>query len=326
MFSGGTIGRGFLDVGLRWGRSFGYFWGALALVAGPLLLGATVEGFRGASYGRELTNPHRTPVGAPPAVAGLRRVELGLDSGASVRGWYVPSRNRAAVVLAHGHTANRSQMSAELALLAARGFGVLAFDFPGHGESDGERVTWGPAEREALRTAIEFVGRQSDVEPSRVGVMGFSMGAVVAIQEASENPSVKALVSAGAFTALDEQVALETSHWGRIGSFFAFRALRWNGVEPGRNKATELIARIAPRPVLLVHGTKDPFVPVENEQRLFALAGWPKSQLVIPGAPHGGYAQVDPERYAAVLGEFFETALLGDMHTGLTSGAVQSHL
>src|SRR5438477_8265173 len=76
----------------------------------------------------QLLHPEQT------GIAGIQSVDFLTGAGIRIAGWYVPSRNRAAVIVTHGSNADRSSMLPEIRNLAAEGFGVLAFDWPGDGQ------------------------------------------------------------------------------------------------------------------------------------------------------------------------------------------------
>jgi uncharacterized protein len=133
-------------------------------------------------------------------VAGLTPVSFVSGGGAKLAAWYVPSKNRAAVVLAHGTNADRSALLPELRILANAGFGVLAFDWPGDGESTGH-IEWGQEEQDALRAALGWLTMQHDIDPQRIGGFGFSMGgytlAQVAAQDPPQRPRIMSTTRAG---------------------------------------------------------------------------------------------------------------------------------
>src|SRR5262245_9584686 len=105
-------------------------WGAVAALAwGPSALIA-LRSYRSAK--RAAFDPPRPALQKPTDFAELRDVSFG---SAALRGWYAPSRNGGAVIFTHGSYSDRSMLVLEGQALARAGFGVLLFDWPGHGES-----------------------------------------------------------------------------------------------------------------------------------------------------------------------------------------------
>jgi hypothetical protein len=89
-------------------------------------------------------------------IAGARDVRVTASDGVRLSGWYVPSRNGAAVILMHGSHGTRAATNPQLRLLARAGYGVLAPDARGHGRSEGIRTAsrrsvsrWAPSRRSA---------------------------------------------------------------------------------------------------------------------------------------------------------------------------------
>src|SRR5580698_5164474 len=131
--------------------------GAAARIAAVLLIACVglaaiiVErNYRGAHSELEADPP--SPLLKDPRSAGvaeLQAVSFVSADGLHIAGWYVPSKNRAAVIVTHGTNSDRSTMLPEIRLLADAGFGVLAFDWPGLGESEGP-ILWGSGARNAL--------------------------------------------------------------------------------------------------------------------------------------------------------------------------------
>jgi fermentation-respiration switch protein FrsA (DUF1100 family) len=226
-----------------------------------------------------------------------------------LHGYYAPSRNGAAIVLTHGSTGERSDLAAEARILAAAGFGILAFDFPGHGESPGRVVTWSSNERAALSRAIDWLGRQPGVDGRRLGAFGFSMGGYIVTQQASLDERLRAVAIASAPSDPIDHLYWEYQRWGVLRQWPALLALRQSGMNTSDLVAERVIGRIAPRRVLLISGARDDLVPPWMEQRLFAAAAEPKQRLIVAGAGHGGYAESDPVQYPRALTEFFGSLL-----------------
>jgi dipeptidyl aminopeptidase/acylaminoacyl peptidase len=284
---------------------------ALALVAVPCALAATVA-VRTWNAALLDFRPPRGPVKRPASGGPLDPmidVTFSTPIGDELRGWYLPSRNHAAVAVLHGGEADRTTMLDRAAALAAAGFGVLAFDLPGCGESSG-KVTWGPSERAAVAGALTFLSGRPDVDPGRLGLLGFSQGAYHAVQAAAGDPRARALVLEGCPRDYVDETFDEFPKYGPLSRWAALLARRSAGPWYGEPTPFDLIARIAPRPVLFIAGTIDHDVPPENSRRLFERAGEPKELWLMPGADHGNYSQVDPQTYAARLQKFFTRTLL----------------
>jgi uncharacterized protein len=242
-------------------------------------------------------------------VAALAEVRMPGENGKDLRGYFAPSRNGAAIVLAHGSNGERSDLQPEAKLLSEAGFGVLAFDFPGHGESEGEVVEWSGKERSALKRAVDWLQTQPGVDPRRLGVFGFSMGGYIALQTASEDPRLRAVAAASSPNDPLQHLDWEYRRFGFLSRWPALLALRASGMDTESLIPQQVIGRIAPRPVLLVSGGEDQLVPRWMTERLYAAAREPKQLLVVKGAGHGGFVQAEPERYARELVAFFDVLL-----------------
>lgn len=238
------------------------------------------------------------------AIPGLADVSFSTPAGTTLRGVFAPPRNGAAVILTHGSLGEHSDLMPEARLLSGAGFGVLAFDWPGHGESDGG-IEWGAGERSALSSAIAWLSAQPGVDAARIGVFGFSMGGHTVTQVAAQDTRLRAVAIAG--TPPDPLVHLhwEYRHLGALRRLPARLALVVSGMKTDEQVPEQVIGQIAPRPVLLVAGKDDELVPTWMTERLFAAANEPKTLMVVPRAGHGGYSEASPE-YSQGLLRFFE--------------------
>jgi pimeloyl-ACP methyl ester carboxylesterase len=143
----------------------------------------------------------QTPLGGgTPADHGLpyREVTFTSGDGAELSAWLIPSRNGAAVVLRHGAGSTRTATLDQAAVLARHGYGVLMTDARGHGRSGGDGMDLGWYGESDTRAAVTFLSRQPGVDPTRVGLVGLSMGGEEAIGAAGEDPRIRAVVAEGA--------------------------------------------------------------------------------------------------------------------------------
>ena len=284
-----------------------------AALALALALGAVgYRGARAASLEARTFHPPRGPVARPADTAhleGLRDISFVTADALTMRGWFVPSRNGSAVVLVHGSPSIRAELVPEARQLASHGFGVLLFDLPGHGESEGT-VLWGEPDRHALSSAIDFASRQPGVDPARIGAFGFSMGSCIVAQVAATDRRLSAIVLAGAFTDALGQRRYEYKNFNPVTRYPVFWLDQRSGMDLETMRPIDAMPSIAPRPILFVVGSDDPTVPPAMTTELYRAAGEPKEVLTVRGGKHGNYATVPGSGYLEKLSSFFEKTLL----------------
>ena len=147
------------------------------------------------------TNVPRLRLGsATPADAGFayRDVTFPAADGVTLSGWYLPSRNGAAVVLLHGAGSTRSNVLDHAVVLARHGYGVLLYDARGHGRSDGRAMDFGWYGDADMAGAVSFVEHQDGVDSGRIAAVGMSMGGEEAIGAAATIEDIRAVVAEGA--------------------------------------------------------------------------------------------------------------------------------
>ncbi len=237
-------------------------------------------------------------------VVGMHEVMFSSRTGVRLRGVYAAPKNGAAIILTHGSQGDRSDVADEAKILADGGFGVLAFDWPGHGESDG-KIIWGEPERLALAGALDFVAKQPGVDSARLGAFGFSMGGYIVAQLASQDERLRAVAIAAAPHDAIEQTRWEYRYLGFLSQLPALLAVRLSGMPTSELVPEQVIGKLAPRSLLLVTGDEDPLVPSWMTERLYRAAREPKRLLSVKTAGHGGYATADPKGYAQALVAFF---------------------
>jgi dipeptidyl aminopeptidase/acylaminoacyl peptidase len=252
-----------------------------------------------------------TELSKHPAQVGIAQLEevAFRSSDDRLAGWYVPSSNRAAVVLTHGTNADRSSMVAELRILSDAGFGVLAFDWPGEGASEGS-VHWGAEDRHALTAAIDWLSKRADVDANRLGGLGFSIGGLVMAQVAARDSRLRAVALVAAPSDYVALTRWQNRQWGFLSEFPASLALRYSGIAAAGPRPVDVVHEIAPRPVIVIGGDADEVVPAFMTRALYDAALEPKSLWIVPGAHHGDYAQVADPAYQLRLVQFFTANLL----------------
>ena len=212
-------------------------------------------------------------------------VRVATGDGRELAAWYVPSRNGAAVLLSHGSGGSRERVAAHVEMLARNGYGVLALDNSGNGESEGHSNGFGDNAQPALRAGLEHLVRRPDVEPGRIAGFGVSLGGEVLIEAASRDARLAAVVSDGATRPVDGVQAARMGPLERAQTWLQLQAVRAvSGMEPSRS-LLPMIPAIAPRPVLLIAAGG---VPSETAaSRMYRDAGGRGVELwEVPGAGH----------------------------------------
>ena len=201
-----------------------------------------------------VTHSGRAVVPSPRLGAPYENVSFRTSDGLELVGWYVPSRNRAAVIAFPGRKGPQRQAR----MLARHGYGVLLFDRRGEGESDGEFNAFGWAGDRDLKAALAYLRTRPDIDPARIGGIGLSVGGELMIETAAESDALAAVVSEGAgYRSTREHLELSAAaKWLLLPQSLALTAATAvfsNHLPPPNLK--DLVGRIAPRPVFLIYAT-----------------------------------------------------------------------
>lgn len=281
-----------------------------ALIAGVGLVLASLTG----CAERLFYWPDRGAFATPERIGGgvVEDVEFESADGTRLHGWFIRGVSERAggvrpdggeierlptIVHCHGNAGNVDRHSVFVDFLPGAGFNVLLFDYRGYGRS--ER---GPMRRDELVAdavaAIEYVRTRGDVDASRVGVYGLSLGGTMGLAAAAEVPGVRAVVSVATF-----------SEWKSVAGDFA----GWLGrvlVRRGRD-AVESVGMLGERPLLVVHGTADEVVAFRHAGPIVEAAreaGVAVELVELAGAGHVTWRETHPEAAERIV-EFLEREL-----------------
>jgi fermentation-respiration switch protein FrsA (DUF1100 family) len=277
---------------------------ATGLVAGLTLYGST-----------QVTSPPRSDHRDDPLSWGLPCETIGFRAadGLPLRGWLARAPlGRGAVIVAHGHGANRHSSLAYASFLFPE-YSVLLPDFRAHGESPGQLTSVGYHERKDL---IGAVGHLRSLGYQWVGLLGISMGGAAALLAAAECPEVDAVVADSSFAALRHAVREGARMRGypapivRPLAYLSCRTAAWRLRYSMRSgDPITAIARIAPRPLLLIQGEADSFILPEEARALYAAAGDPKELWLLPGVGHARAIEAASARYCERVMDFFSRSM-----------------
>ena len=244
----------------------------------------------------------------------LRPVAFQTSDGTRLAGWYgAPAGMAATIILCHGVPGDKRDMAGLAAALMNAGFGVLAFDFRGWGESDRTPITLGHREVEDVFAAVRCAQHQAEGR-SHIGIVGLSMGAAAAIVAAAQTPAIEAVVADSGYARLDQTVERATRRFlGPLGSLATRRVRRLGerliGAPLASVAPVGAIAGISPRPVLIIHGKQDRLTDVGDAYALYRACGEPKALWIVDGAGHARTRRVCPEEYDRRVIGFFKRHL-----------------
>ena len=219
------------------------------------------------------------------------------EPGIQIHGWLLPSSGDSAIILIHGFESfswDCSQPDIARAYVDA-GFDVLVFDLRAHGLSGGRYIGLGWHERDDVHAAIDLL-LDRGVRPGRIGLHGVSYGAAVALLSAAVVPEVGAVVADSAFADIRGLMDSEIENITGIPSVLVRKVFR-QGIGIVAKYVFSLdfdliapevvIPNIAPRPILLIHGSLDPRIPVEHSRRLKVASQGSADELwILDGAEH----------------------------------------
>jgi dienelactone hydrolase len=270
------------------------------LVALPLVMFPFAEAY-------VVTHSARAYVPTPQLGAAHEDVSFTTSDGRRLHGWFVPSKTGATVISFPG----RKGPQKPARLLVSEGYGVLLFDRRGEGESDGDPNALGWRGTRDLDAAIVYLRSRPEVDPSRIGGVGLSVGGEMMLQAAAETDDFKAVVSEGAgIRSVREAIHMDgiekvPSSW-LFGLVTAGTAVFTSDLPPP--SLTDLSGEIT-EPTLFIHATPGQGGETLTEKYYEAAKG-PKQYWQAPGG-HTGALDAAPEEYKRRVVGFFDRNLLG---------------
>jgi dienelactone hydrolase len=279
--------------------------------ASELVIAAIVVVFVAAPVAMAILATHlaRAPVPHANFGAPYRAVTFSSTDGLELAGWYVPSRNGAAVIVSPGRSPS---VQAHARMLIHHGYGVLVFDRRGEGDSQGNLSLYGWNGDRDLLGAVKFLERQPDIRHGAIGGLGLSVGGEMLLQTAAETSALRAVVSEGA----GRRSLREHLHIPGLGPIQKWltpwvvqtAALMVLSDASAPPDLAHLVGRISPRHILLIralHGLAD-----ESLNRVYyANARQGKALWEVSKGGHTGALQAVPGEYEARVVGLFDHAL-----------------
>lgn len=237
----------------------------------------------------------RRLVPPPPSLA-AERVRIPSTDDLTLVAWIIrarpPDSTGRWLLICHGNAGNLSDAGRpdHYAGLRALGLNLLAFDYRGYGESDGEPTE--PGLYADADAAYRYLRDTLGIPPGRIVLFGHSLGSAVAVDLATREPAA-GLVLDGAIASVVE----------RAQELYPYVPVRW--IARSRYASIEKIAGVR-IPKLFLHARADEVIPFAHGRRLFDAAPEPKTFVPLGGG-HGDAFDVDSATYFGAIATFLRS-------------------
>lgn len=243
---------------------------------------------------------------ATPAKWGLKfeSVDFKSADGTPLHGWFIPAKNKSAqsakatVVFSHGNAGSIGHHLGFCAWLAEADYNVIIYDYRGFGKSGGNVDRRGMIDD--VKAAFAYARKRSDIDSSRLVSYGHSLGGAQSVTALGEAPvkGLRAIVIDGAFASYQVMARVVA---GQLGA-----SLVTDELAP-----KDFVRKLAPIPLLVVHGLHDEVVPISQGRQLFEAAGQPKTFFEVESGRHGTALSNDNGAYRQKMITWLDSILKG---------------
>lgn len=237
------------------------------------------------------------------------------SDGLTLRGWFIPAAldsstsKKATIIVGHGYPFDKANILRHGRFLHSR-FHLLFFDFRHFGDSEGAYTTAGLLETRDVEAAVAYLKQRKDVDPRRIGALGFSMSAAAFILTRSSG--IHAIAADSSYASLE--LVIERQFFflpGPLNSPFVALEKLWAYLLLGldvKQAAPMEVVRTLRIPLLLIHGDADSQIPAFHTSEIAANADPSLTEVwIVPDADHGmAHAQEGALYEARVLGFFLK--------------------
>jgi len=241
-------------------------------------------------------------------------LSLVTQDGVKLAAHYTPSHNGAAIILSHGYKMSSHEMLPIAELFAQHGYGILIQDQRAHGMSHGEQISFGRDEWYDLDAAVNFVEQQLNIDS--IGLFGNSMGGALSLCYAARDPRIKAIVAQSPYASIGHSIKKGVKQFTKLppvpfAPLVHLMAQRKLKIDSSTLAPLNAMAKIHPRPVLLMMGGQDRYVEPQGIFSLQHAAGdsaklWYEHEL-----DHVEFYEKHPAEFERQIMAFYAQHLLG---------------
>jgi dipeptidyl aminopeptidase/acylaminoacyl peptidase len=242
-------------------------------------------------------------------------VEFKTDDNILIKGWFIPNKtSKATIIFLHGLGTNRSDMTPKVPFLYHAGYNILLFDLRAHGESEGKYTTLGYHEVKDLIGAVKYLSEKPELDSTKIGVYGISMGASIAINGASKDHRIKAVVADSTFANAKNTIAKYAKLFSHIPKYPLVPLVIWISELRAKCRYSDVdpikqVSNVSPTALFLIHGEIDERVHFYDSRDLYEKAKDPKEIWIVQNAGHVGAYAYRQREYEKRVVEFFDKHL-----------------
>lgn len=256
---------------------------------------------------------HKQPLTTLPSEIGLKAEEatFNINDSLHLKGyWVTPENNqpKSIMLLLHGIGGGKEHFYELAKSLADQQVASVVYDARGHGESDGEYISYGFYEKQDVSVIVSEVKERYPNIP--VGIWGNSMGGAVALQALAIEPQLDFGVIESTFTDLTTIVNDYQKRYSfgiglqSICNYALARAGEIGKFDPSKVRPIDAVTHIE-QSIFLAHGTDDPNISFEYGKALFEnLKTEDKTFYPVRGANHYNLFEVGGDPYVKAVMEF----------------------
>ncbi|MFO0964225.1 MAG: alpha/beta fold hydrolase [Gemmataceae bacterium] len=279
------------------------------------------------------------PTGQPAPDA--EDVDIPTTNGLTLKGAYFKARllhqgggstRKGVILFGLEFGSNRWACVSYTDFLRDQGYDIFTFEMRGQGESPShagyDPLQWVTEfELDDFRAAARYLKARPDADPKGFGLFGISKGGSAGLLLAAEEPAIKCCATDGVFAAHTTMVPY-MQRWIHIytprswianmlpHAYYAYAAnYSLRKIAKARHcrfpSLERAMARLAPRPLLMIHGGGDNYIKPQMAQSLFDRARGPKEFWLVNKAKHNQALDLAGDEYRRRVLEFFDKHLAG---------------
>jgi pimeloyl-ACP methyl ester carboxylesterase len=266
-------------------------------------------------------------------ITGAEDVRFPSFDGLTLCGCYLRARaprRQGVILFGLEYGSNRWACVPYCEFLLDNGFDVFAFESRGQGDSDAQPgykpLQWVTQYEVCdVQAALSYLKRRNDADPRGIGFFGISKGGSAGLLAGSRDPYIRCFVTDGIFATRTTMVPymrkwvaiVNTRYWIQhlLPSWY-YALLADAGLRRVRRErgwrfphVERAMRRLAPRPLLMLHGEADTYIKPDMARTLFGLAKPPKELWLVKGAKHNQALSVAAEEYRQRVLAFFQAHL-----------------